>query len=141
MGARVFAISPVGISAEKRTAFWRGVVQEWAASGLSAERFARSRGVSDSSVLRWARLLGFSRRCPRGIAAGLEGGRSGGGAVVVRPNPFVPVRIVAAPPAVSERRSGAVEVVLNGHRRIALVGDFDANVLRRAVLALETLPC
>jgi hypothetical protein len=41
----------------KREEFWSSLIKEMRASGLSRDAFARSKGVSGSSLLKWSRKL------------------------------------------------------------------------------------
>lgn len=96
--------------AKTTRAEWAGRVQRWKESGQTKEEFAAANGCNAGTLGWWRSRLRKEAREPIG---------------------FVEVAL-AAPPA------GRVEIVLRSGVRIAVSGAFDAEVLRRAVAALET---
>lgn len=88
---------------------WAERVRRWRASGLSAPVFARRAGFHPGTLRWWASRL----RSTHKTAAKF-------------------VEVVVAPPA-----AGRVEVVVRDGVVIRVSGAFDAEVLRRAVAALE----
>jgi hypothetical protein len=96
-----------------------------ARSGLTAVEFASRHGIGVWRVRRWSQ----DRRPPLVGKAALA---------VVKPSPavrFAPVRIAGGTAA-----AGTLEVVVG--RAVVRVGrDFDADLLRRVVLALGDGPC
>ena len=88
---------------------WAERVRRWRASGLSAPVFARREGFHPGTLRWWASRLGSTRRSSA---------------------KFVEVVVVAPTP-------GLVEIVVRDGVAIRVSGAFDAEVLRRAVAALE----
>jgi hypothetical protein len=114
---------------EEAVAFWRGLIERQAASGLAIWRFCDRAGVSTASFHAWKRKLASG---PQG--AGL--GRGAGSACA-----FVPVRVIAdAGPA-------AIAVELPGGIVLRIPANGDAAMIRAAAqLAGElargvTSPC
>ena len=100
---------------------WRTLVSEQSASGRSVAVFCRDRGLRASQFFAWKKRL-------RQAAA----------------EPFLEVEVVdpgrsrrEAPAQTATARSGAIEVLLAGGRRLSVGPDFDANHLRAVVAALE----
>jgi hypothetical protein len=90
-------------------------------SGKSLIRFSKEHGIDPMRVYRWKRRLRATS------------------AVSTKPC-FVPVKICSSPK--STEASGGLELVLANGRVIRIQGDFDAEVLRRVVSALEEgSPC
>ena len=87
---------------------WEAAIQQWRASGLTAQEFAAREGLT-ASTLRW-----WSSRLRR----------------VDCPSPFVEVRMV---PAMGQ----PLAVVLRDGLRIEVPETFDSEVLRRLVAALD----
>ncbi len=107
----------------RKEQFWRRVVQDWRASGLSVRQFCRLRKLSEQSLYGWRRTLQS---------------RDG----EARPTPFIPVRIV--PEAVTPAAADAgLELLLGNGRRLKIGPAFDAQALRRllSVLDEEGRPC
>jgi hypothetical protein len=96
------------------------LIDEWQVTGCTAKAFARTRGVSVSTLKRWRRRL---------AAATSEGpGRSPRGGTLV------PVRVVAP----REEGEAALEVVLTTGDRIRLGRGVTPELLRALVEALRT---
>jgi hypothetical protein len=90
------------------------LLREQASSGLSLRAFAASRGVSANTLQYWK----YKRARWDEV--------------------FEEIRVV--PAAAVERNTAPLEVVLSGGRAVRVHGDFDADVLRRLLTALES-PC
>lgn len=91
--------------------FWAKQVAAWQASGLAGGRFAERHGLNQSTLYRWAKVLGEKGRPPR----------------------FTQV-VVKSEPA----RDSAVEVVLRTGRLVRVRGPVDAAQLQAVVAALES---
>jgi transposase-like protein len=103
----------------EREQYWRGVVRDQPASGLSISEFCRQREVSAASFFRWRRKLG--QRQQEDSAA-----------------KFVSIEL-APPPAHAGQPS--FEVVLPDRCRIIVPARFDADSLRELLGVLEDRPC
>ena len=129
-----------GKALEDRAAFWREHLAAHEASGLSVRVYCREHGLGEASFYQWRRRF----QCEEAEAP--ASGRPLGNAGLVRgalgqPRPaFAEVRLAPLDAAGVASASG-VEVVLGGERRLRLEAGFDAETLRRAVAALESLPC
>jgi transposase-like protein len=102
----------------EREEYWRGVIRDQEASGLSISEFCRQREVSVGSFFRWRRKLGQRE----------QGGSEG---------KFVSIEL-APPPAHAGQAN--FEVVLPRCRIIVPAG-FDADSLRELLGVLEDKPC
>lgn len=104
-------------------AWYRSLLDEHEASGLSLAEFAEVAGVSTTSLVRWRRRLE----------------RTGGPAA--RPHRLVEVHVADPGPPPAVPTSGQLDrpftVHLAGERRIDVGAGFDAEELRRLVEALE----
>ena len=110
---------------------WAELVDAWEASGRTASAFAAEKGIAETSLRWWktelarrARRQG-ARRSPgpgRGVARAVSVAR------VVRQGEAVP--------AIEERATGSIELVLGGVRLVVSRG-FDAQLLRELVRALS----
>lgn len=89
---------------------WVGRVQRWRESGQTAKEFAATEGIKAGTLGWWSSRLRREAKPALG---------------------FVEVSLADATAA------GRVEVILRNGARIAVSGPFDADVLRRAVAALE----
>ena len=98
---------------------WAERVQEWRASGASADDFARGRGF-ESSTLRW-----WSSRLRRGAVSGAAGS-------VAKADVRL-VRVVRASPSEASSRSMTVRV---GSAVVEVREGFDHGLLREIVAAL-----
>jgi transposase len=105
---------------ERKEQYWRGLVADWQASGLSVRAFCRRRLLSEASFYGWRREL----RERDAVA-----GRSA----------FVPVQVVDSEAAVSP--GFGIEVVLSGERSVRIGPGFDADTLRRVLAVLEEESC
>jgi transposase-like protein len=116
-----------GVAATLRGRYWRAaeaarVLAAWRASGQSLTRFAGEHGLSRARLARWRqRLPGQGATAPV----------------------FHPVRVVVDPRAEAKEasREGALELVLNGGRRIRIGPEFDAELLAEVVRVVEGWPC
>ena len=93
---------------------WRRIVDGQRASGLSVAAFCRRHGLAAASLYAWRRRLAQAGWAPA----------------------FVEAKVVGPPPA---QAAGAIEVCLQGGRRVRVGGGFDARVLLELVTALEGL--
>jgi transposase len=114
---------------------WTERVQEWRASGLSAEEFAANKGFKASS-LHWAssQLRGAVAQAPvlePSAAKRRRAARGSGGAALIAEAPrFLPVRSRTA------RTPSGDMVVEVGSARIRVSRGFDASLLGDVVRAL-----
>ena len=107
-----------------RERYWRAVIREQRASGLSISAFCRQRELSAGSFFNWRRKLAERRR-KRTIEPERPAAK------------FVPIEL-SAPRAV--RRAGC-EVVLPNGCRIVVPAQCDAGWLREIVVVLEERSC
>lgn len=123
---------------------WREHVLAQGESGLSAAAYCREHGLKRRSFYRWRAVF---RAAESGSPAGVDGvpvaGTSASGSAsgsVPSPGPvaFAELRL---PSLDCGAGASGVEVVLAGERRLRLESGFDEDTLRRAVVALEVLPC
>jgi transposase-like protein len=98
-------------------------------SGESAGAFARRHGLDENRVHRWVKRLAEAPAAPS-VAAVPSAPPS---CVAI---PFAPVRLVAA----AEERAGALDVVVGG-AVVRVHRDFDADLFRRVIAALEQAAC
>ena len=108
---------------------WRDVLARWADSGLTQSAFCRQQELSRASFGWWKREL--ARR-------DAEARPSTTGQAALS---FIPLQVKAASAAIDSRRCARIEVVLGGHRRVRVDGDFDEGVLTKVVRVLEAIPC
>ena len=94
-----------------RVEYWRGVLAEQRRSGLSLRAFAAQRGVSVNTLQYW--------KYKRPTTA----------------PQFEEIRLT--PEASHAQRAPALEIVLRGDRVVRVGVDFDADLLRRVIAALE----
>jgi transposase len=107
----------------RKEQFWRKVVQDWRASGLSVCQFCRLRKLSEQSFYGWRRTLQLrDAEAPS--------------------TPFIPVRIVPEAVMPTAANTGLELLLVNG-RRLQIGPDFDASTLRRLLQVLdeEGRPC
>jgi len=105
-----------------RATYWRGVLADWKASGLTASEFSRRRKVCRPLLFVWRNRLesaSTSRRTSK----------------TPRRPPFLPVRIVESPPAPSSRLH--VELTLRNGRQLRVPADFPPKALADLAAALE----
>jgi hypothetical protein len=116
----------------EKEAFWRGVVEGFAKSGLTVRGYCSAAGVSEPSFYWWRREL--ARRTPKPKPPA-------GGPV------FLPLAVAgaAAVPAAPRRAEGddapGVEVRLAGGHVLRVTGPVDRRLLGELLAALETAPC
>jgi len=103
----------------ERERYWRQVIRDQAASGLSISAFCREQEVSPASFFSWRRKL----------AAGGREEVSG---------KFIPIEL--APPASLVRQPG-FEVALPNGLRIHVPPQFDAGALRALLAVLGVQSC
>ena len=119
----------------ERRAYWDGVIQQQAASGLSISAFCREHGVAEGSFFYWRRKLTEGQ--PQAVA-GAESEKSRAGRSVHKTTAkFVPVEIPA--PTGSTRAN--CEVVLPNGCRVIVPTQCDAGLLREILDALGNQAC
>ena len=102
----------------EREEYWRGVIGEQEASGLSASAFCRERNLSAGSFFTWRRKLADRDRTDNAAK-------------------FVPVQLQAL---AASSRPGC-EVVLPNGCRVIVSSQCDATWLHEIVQALQQPPC
>jgi len=121
--------------------WYRGLLAEHHASGLSLAEFAEVAGVSQQTLVRWRHRLG-----PGSPVAASEPGippSQSADADPVAPHRLVEVRLAGAVPAAAGPAADSEQGVprfllrLGGQRAIEVGGGFDANELRRLVAVVE----
>jgi transposase-like protein len=110
----------------------RAMVAALRQSGESACAFAKRHGLDENRVHRWVKRLVVAPAAPSAPSVA---------AVSTAPPscmaiPFAPVRLVAA----AEERAGALDVVVGG-AVVRVHRDFDADLFRRVIAALEEAAC
>ncbi len=103
----------------ERERYWRQVIRDQAASGLSISAFCREREVSPASFFSWRRKLAAGGR--KEVAG-----------------KFIPIEL--APPA-SLARQPSFEVALPNGLRIHVPPQFDADALRALLAVLGVQSC
>lgn len=103
----------------EREQYWRRVIRDQAASGLSISAFCRQREVSPASFFSWRRRLAA------------DGGEEAAGK-------FIPIEL--APPE-SQARQPAFEVVLPNGLRVHVPPQFDADALCELLGVLGVQSC
>ena len=96
----------------------RGVLEAWKRSGLSVEKYARSRGLVPQRLHWWKQKLGF------GAAADERRGLA-----------LLPVRVAEA--RIDGRRGEPVTVLLRSGHMLKVGRDFDEGAFARVVALLE----
>lgn len=96
----------------------RGVLEAWKRSGLSVEKYARSRGLVPQRLHWWKQKLGF-----------------GGAADEKRALALLPVRVAEA--RIDGRRGEPVTVLLRSGHMLKVGRDFDEGAFARVVALLE----
>ena len=117
---------------------WRKHVVAQGESGLSVVVYCRDHGLVRESFYRWRRVFlaeeaGASVSSARGVSQDSAADTDASASAV-----FAELRL---PLASDTTAASGVEVVLAGERRLRLESGFDEDTLRRAVVALEVLPC
>ena len=129
-------------------AAWAALIDEWKQSGLSQIKFCQERGISRATMQGWiykpARKQSIEALQRRGATNSAKASPMVG---LAEPTPkpstaFVPVRFAKSssksqPPT----DHAAIEVILDGGRRVAVGPGFDEETLRKVVTALESKPC
>lgn len=96
--------------------FWRRMLRQWRASGLSVRAFCRLHDLAEASFYSWRRAL-----------AQCQGEQP----------TFVPVRVVAEATATDLSPAGGLELVLVRGRVLRIGSAFDEPTLRRLLALLE----
>ncbi len=105
-----------------REQYWRGVIRDQKASGLSISAFCREREVPAASFFSWRRKLADRRRADERENTAAK---------------FVPIEL-PSPPAATR---SCCEVVLPDGCRIIVPTQFDAESLREILMVLKEQPC
>lgn len=103
----------------ERERYWREVIRDQAASGLSISAFCREHDVSPASFFSWRRRLATDSREE---AAGK----------------FIPIELATATPSATP---GGFEVALPNGLRVHVPPQFDAEALRRLLDVLGGATC
>lgn len=97
--------------------FWRRLVQQFRGSGLSVRAFCAEQGLSEPSFYAWRRTLAARQQ------AALR---------------FVPVQVTPPlQPTAADISAGAVELILDGGRRLRIGPGFDGPTVTRLLALLE----
>ena len=111
-----------GRGSKERERYWRGVIRDQKASGLSISAFCREREVPPASFFSWRRKLADRERSVAREDTAAK---------------FVPIEL-PSPPAATR---SCCEVVLTDGCRIIVPARFDAGSLREILGALREQPC
>lgn len=129
--------SPEARPTPSRRAYWQAQIAECGRSGLSQAEFCRQRRLVPGTFAYWKHVLAAEARATR---SGPTPRRT--------PAPaFVPVRVVAGPPALAAvaRRpvaaDGELEIVCANQRRVRVRGRLDAPWLAEVLRTVERLGC
>ena len=118
---------------ESRREYWQALIAECGRSGLSQAAFCRRRRLVPGTFAYWKHTLARATRAARSGPAA--------------PPAFVPVRVVARPPALvavdgrTPGIDGQIEIVLTSRRRVRVRGRVDAQWLGDVLRTVETLGC
>src|SRR5438128_471231 len=96
--------------------FWRRVVREWRASGLSARAFCVQHDLSEANFYSWRRILAERD---------------------AEPKPFVQVGVLREGNAIDGGQASGLELRLLRDRVVSIDRDFDAQTLQRLLALLE----
>ena len=132
-------------ASQQRREYWREVLRRWLSSGLSQAAFCRRERIHVWQFTWWKKRLGAdgvirparhpqrSREiAPTGIAPNPTM-PTGGQVAGQRGSQFVPVQVVASPPA------GDMELTLRGGRVLRFGVDVEAAKLAKIVAAIEAV--
>ncbi len=113
-------------SAEQKKA----IIAEIDSGGATLSEVARRHGMHSSLLFRWRKTLGS--------VMGVSPLDVGATPRAQSPPTFMPVLLPPPPPAqIATKAAGAIEVVLDGGRRVRVGADVDTAALLRIVEALE----
>jgi len=104
----------------------RQIVEETMQAGVTVTEVARRHGLAPSVVFTWRRLT--------------REGRLGDAGPTFMPVEITPVPVQTTPIASPAQRTGMIEIVLGGGRRIRVDRQVDADALRRVLQVMESLP-
>jgi len=93
--------------------FWRTMLQRWRQSGLSVRHFCVQHGLAQPSFYAWRRTLAQRDALQ-----------------------FVPVRVAADAPPAATTEPTALELLLDGPRRLRIGPGFDGPTLQRLLALL-----
>ena len=116
-------VETVAAKAEWTEAEARFLIEAQETSGLNVTEFSRRYGFMPQRLHRWMSKLGVQRKAPARPST--------------PPSVFTPVRVIGPRPATG----GTLEVVVRGTCSVRVGTDFDVELLRRVVAALEVAPC
>jgi transposase-like protein len=108
---------------------WRGILRRWDSRKQTVREFCAEHGVSEPSFYSWRRII--AERDEQ-AAARLNSTTPAAN----DPPTFVPVQVVAGPPA-----APMLEVVVVPNRIVRVPPEFDAATLRRLLTLLEEGSC
>lgn len=114
---------------ESKVRKWSGLVDAWSRSGLSQREFCQKQGVSLTTFQYW--------RYQRKVREKSKSEVPVSGPVLP---PFLPVQVVRSCRVTEEPRHG-LTVLLPGGCRIEVGEDFNSELLKKLVAALESTPC
>jgi hypothetical protein len=123
---------------------WAILVGEWRQTGLSLAEFCLRRDINLKTMQNWI-YKPKHRRALEEANNSQKTTRAEPTKTEPKPipdNTFIPVRILEpiTPPKQDSNHS-AIEISLDGGRRIVVRAGFDEETLRRVVAALEARPC
>ena len=117
-----------------RAEYWRELIEEWSASGLTQGDFCEEQGVSVASLRWWKWEL--NRREKTGKPT--QPMKPKKPMKVAATTGLLPVRIVSSP---TSSRDSCFEVVLTSGARIRVPRDFDPDALGRLITVVEAAAC
>lgn len=109
-----------------KTEFWKKVILEYRASHRSAEEFCKKNGLSLARLRYWTRTLK--------VASPKE--KPSKKKTAPKQHSFLPAKIIAAP---IKRKGHSLEIELHCGRVLRLHEDFEVDVLKKVIIALEEL--
>jgi len=130
-----------------RAEYWRGVITRWRSSGLSQAKFCRRYGLHQVTFSSWKlRIENEEAGRPSGGGPGLAGPTPARGTSGVLPakdgSRFVELRFGQSthePPASDRGLSAPVyEVMVFGGRTVRVPAGFEAEILRRLIVTVES---
>jgi hypothetical protein len=119
---------------------WRKIVSAQPTSGSSIAAYCRDRGISQPSFFAWRRRFGTLDGLPSGLSLRVEdgAGRLNAGRLAEGAGPaFVEVTAAEAIKASQVHSHEAIEICLQGGRRLLVRRGFDHDLLIELVRVLE----
>jgi hypothetical protein len=108
-------------------------VRRWKAGGLSAPQYAEKHDLNPSTLMWWASAM----KRGSGSRAAKQRRRIGGASSKKSIVPFLPVRIVSSKEQPAREMSVQAEILLEGGRRVRLVGAMPIDQLARLLDVVE----